>query len=361
MKKLMYTFIFLFQVLIAFGQDKRPMKERLTDFVDQTITEEELVGVSVGVLTADNNSWYYSNGFSDQKARAPYSHQTINRTASITKPITAIAIMQLVEQGKLDLDTPVGNYLPLFSTKKYSQITVRHVMQHTSGLSAYKNNREANNEKQYDSFEAAFSIIEKRELQFDPGTDFGYTSYGYGVLGMLVEKISGLSFADYLSKYIFEPAGMTQTSLETFGENLPGKAKVYHQVKPGKIKTITKHNLSDRLAGGGVQSTVEDLLKLGQAIIQYQLISKESFDAMAENHGLKKEGNGYGMGLYLYGEHPDRGNVVGHNGEQFGCSSFLFLFPEKGIATAVLSNTSGYSNYGTMAISAFYVADELKN
>ena len=82
---------------------------------------------------------------------------------------------------------------------------------------------------------------------------------------------------------------------------------------------------------------------------------------MAENHGLKKEGNGYGMGLYLYGEHPDRGNVVGHNGEQFGCSSFLFLFPEKGIATAVLSNTSGYSNYGTMAISAFYVADELKN
>jgi len=178
---------------------------------------------------------------------------------------------------------------------------------------------------------------------------------------LLIEKTSEVSFETYLQKYIFEPAGMKHSSLEKFGEEIDGKSKIYHQKKPGKIKEITTHNLSDRLAGGGVQSTLEDLLKFGQALLNNKLISSESFNEMIIDHKLKKEGNGYGMGWYLYGENKTLGNIVGHNGAQYGCTSFLFLAPEKGLVTAVLSNTSRYEGHGTLGMTTFLMRKELKN
>ncbi|MEL7159398.1 MAG: serine hydrolase domain-containing protein, partial [Bacteroidota bacterium] len=183
-------------------------------------------------------------------------------------------------------------------------------------------------------------IVAKDELDFPPGSDFGYSSYGYNVLGLLIEKQSGLAYADYLREHVWEPAGMEHTSVEEAGKDYPGKSVRYHLRKPGKFRVDDKNDLSDRIPGGGVQSTVADLLKFGDALLQGKLISAEHFTAMSTDNGRKKEGNPYGLGLYLYGPRPGVGEVVGHNGAQLGCSAVMLFIPERKTTVVVLSNTS---------------------
>ena len=322
------------------------------------ISEGKMVGLSAGVLDNDSISWTHSEGYSDLKTKSNFTENTLSRTASITKPMTAIAIMQLTEKGKLSLGDKVSQYIPEFRTGVLQDITIKHLLQHSSGISEYKNSREANNEKDYATLNEAMQIFVKRKLKFDPGTNFGYTSYGYVVLGCVIETVSDMSYEAYLKKNIWDVAGMTHTSVEYFGKSYDNKAAKYHQSKPGKIKETDSHNVSDRIPGGGVQSTVEDLLKFAKAVLNDQLVSKASLEMMIENSGLKKQGNGYGMGWYLYGENKRLGNLIGHNGSQYGCSSFLFIFPESNAAVVVLSNTSGALQEVTnLAINLFALID----
>jgi len=176
------------------------------------------------------------------------------------------------------------------------------------------------------------------KLLFPPGKGYSYTTYGYTVLGALIEKASGLDYEEYLRTMVWEPAGMVNTSVERFDSPTPGRANIYHQKKPGKIKTVTFADHSDRIPGGGIQSTVEDLLHFGHAILNGTLISPASLELMTTDSGLKTEDNGYGMGWYLYAKDS---SVFGHNGEQLGCSSFLLLVPGRKTVVAVMSNTSG--------------------
>lgn len=176
------------------------------------------------------------------------------------------------------------------------------------------------------------------ELLFPPGKGYSYTTYGYTVLGALIEKVSGISYEEYLRTNVWEPAGMRHTSVERFEKPTSGRTNIYHQKKPGKIKAVEFSNHSDRIPGGGIQSTVEDLLHFGRAVINGTLISDESLQLMTTDSGLKTEDNGYGMGWYLY---ADDSKVFGHNGEQLGCSSFLILVPGRKTVIAVMSNTSG--------------------
>ena len=333
---------FLCSFIILVGLPLLSQKNTTNDvdrYIQKLVSEQQCEGIAVGVASP-NYTWTHSAGLADRDQKRLMEVSTPVRTASITKPLTAISILQLVEQGKIDLEATVGTYLSLFDTPKFSNVKVKHILQHSSGIRGYKNSKETGNKKNFKTFEEALSIVMGDDLLFDPGTDFQYTSYGYNVAGLLIETISGMSYDDYIKKHIFEPAGMMNSLIERQGQLPSTVAKVYHQKKPGKIKQFTDHNISDRIAGGGLLSTVEDLLKFGQAVMDHTLISEESLNLLTTNTGLKKEGNGYGMGWFLYGVSPRYGNVIGHSGGQLGCSSFIFLHPEQNIVTAVLSNTS---------------------
>ncbi len=347
--------VFISCLSLSFSQSP---SEKIKAVMQTYTSDGKTVGLSAGVLDNDSIVWTHSEGYSDLKVKSNFTKNTISRTASITKPMTAIAILQLVESGKLSIDDRVSQYVPEFKTKTLQGITIKHLLQHSSGLGAYKNSKEANNEKNYATLNDALQIFVKRKLKFDPGTNFGYTSYGYVVLGCVIESVSGMSYDTYLKKNIWDVAGMTQTSVEYYGKSYDNKATKYHRSKPGKFKVTDLHNVSDRVPGGGVQSTVEDLLKFARAVLNDQLITKASLDLMIENSGLKKQGNGYGLGWYLYGENKRLGNLIGHNGAQYGCTSFLFVFPESNAAVVVLSNTSGaMQEISNLAISLFALID----
>ena len=328
------------------------------EILQQAIENEECIGLAAGFSINGEASWASGAGFSEVESEAPFTEETLSRIASIAKPMTAVAILQLHEQGKIDLDASIQTYLPNFPRHPEGDITVRRLLGHGSGIGAYQSGKERENQTHYPTLEDAMTIFQDRSLAFQPGTAFGYTSYGYVVLGRVIEEVSGLSYEEYLRTHIWEPAGMEHTGIEVAGENYPGKAALYHRRDNGKIRPAKATDLSDRVPGGGLYSTVTDLLRFGDAVLDGRLITAESLALMMQDNGLKTEGNPYGLGWYLYGENPNYGPVIGHTGGQTGCSAMLMLLPEAGTSIIVLSNTSGaMQTVSSIAVQLFGVAD----
>ncbi len=310
--------------------------QEIQQSLDQLTSENKLVAITAGYYNKAETH-IFSSG-------SNVSNETIYRIASITKPMTAVAIMQLAEKELLDLDAPIQTYLPDFPKKPEGEITTRMLLAHTSGLSEYKSSKESNSNKNYASLTEVMNVFMDRDLENNPGETFFYTTYGYVVLGAIIESVSGLNYGDYMKQHIWDKLGMEQTSVEESGTTYKNKAALYHRQSNGKIKDAIPTDLSIKTPGGGVQSSVGDLLRFGKGLLNNELITAESLTFMLTDTGMKKEGNPYGLGFYLYGENPNFGNVYGHNGTQIGSSGIFFILPDQNVCIAVLSNTSGALN-----------------
>ena len=361
MKNLLFTLAILLQGFYILGQETTFQTEG-KKLLQNAIEEKQCVGIAAGFSINGIIKWQEGAGFSDTKNNQTFDTSSLTRIASITKPMTAIAIMQLYEWGKLDLEKPVQTYLPTFPVKKEGDITIRQLLQHSSGLDGYKSDKEQENKTNYPTLTDAVSIFKDRDLISVPGKAFNYTTYGYVVLGLIIEKVSGMSYEAYLQANIWDKAGMTHTGIEYFDKKIENKSIIYHKNSKGKIKEADPTNLSDRIPGGGVYSCLTDMLKFGDAVLNNSLIKESTLKMMLEDPNLKKEGNGYGFGWYLYGENPKYGNVFGHNGTQTGASTFLMLLPGQQTTIAVLSNTSGaMQSVSNITIKLFDVAAAAKN
>ena len=305
------------------------------------IEEGKFVGVTAGFSIENSTIWTGSAGVCDEDRQEPCQVETINRIASITKTMTAVAALQLVEKGQLDLDASIDTYLPDYPQPAGSKITARMLLQHTSGIGGYADTKEAETKEEYPTLTAVFEIFQDRELLFEPGTKYSYTTYGYVVLGAVIEVVSGQNFTSYLQENIWDVVGMPDTGVEQFGVDYPNKSALFSRNRKGKLKAAEANNLSNRIPGGGVYSTVPDILKFGQVLLAGQLISKESLLLMYTTPDVERgENNPYGMGAWYYGSNDTFGPVIGHTGGQTGASSFLFLMPETKVVVIVLSNTS---------------------
>lgn len=323
--------------LFAQAEFKAKALHLLTEAVDQG----KCAGIAAGFSVQSEINWMDGAGEQVLKSGNGFKQQTLTRIASITKSMTAVAVLQLYEQGKVDLDATIQAYIDDFPQKSEGDITVRQLLQHSSGIDGYQSGRERENKVYYNNLEEAIRIFRDRDLVHQPGAAFHYTTYGYVVLGRLIERVSGMSYENYLQKNIWEPAAMTNTGVEIAGRKYENKSALYHLRSGRKLKSVKPTDLSDRVPGGGVYSTVEDLLKFGQALLEGKLLDSSTLELMWQDSGLKREGNAYGMGWYLYGENPHYGPVYGHNGAQTGASTFLMLLPEQQTTIVVLSNTSG--------------------
>lgn len=309
--------------------------------LDAAIAEKQFIGVAAGIAVGDEIVWKSGAGFADLEKKTPFSTTTLTRPASIAKPMTAIAVLQLYERGQLDLDLPIQTYIPDFPRKTAGDITVRHLLTHTSGIRGYASVKEAETTTNYPTLADAVKSFQDRDLLGKPGQVFEYTTYGYTVLGLIIERVSGLSYGEFLQKNICQPAGMDHTGVEIYGTDYPGKASLYHNHGKGKIKPGKANNLSNRIPGGGLYATVTDLLKFGQAVLDHRLVKASTLEMMLTDPGIRQGGNPYSMGWFLYGMNPKYGNVIGHSGEQTGASGQLMLLPEVNTAIVVLANTSG--------------------
>lgn len=280
-------------------------------------------------------------GMSDVENNVPATAETVYRIASVSKALTATAAMRLVEEHKLDLDAPVQKYCPAFPTKQWP-ITVRDVPTHQSGIRHYKNDDESINTHHYTSInEALTQDFAKDPLLFEPGTKFGYSSYGYIVLGCAMEGASGMSYRTYMQRSIFEPAGMTSTGLDDVFAIIPHRAHGYSNDKNGRLQNAILLDLSNKPPGSGINSSARDLGRFMAALYSSKLVTPATWNQMitpAKTRDRKPTIYGYGwfLGGPLSSYHGLR--EVGHGGDVQGFESVLYAIPEKKFAVAVLSN-----------------------
>ena len=313
--------------------------------VDRLAAEEmaSLHEPSLAISIVNDGQLIFAKGYgvSDVENNVPATADTVYRIASLSKSLTATAAMRLVEARRLDLDAPVQKYCPAFPTKQWP-ITVRDVLTHQSGIRHYKNDDESINTRHYTSInEALTQNFSKDPLLFEPGTKFSYTSYGYIVLGCVMEGASGMSYTTYMQQNIFGPAGMTSTRLDDVFAIIPHRARGYSIDKDGKLQNAILVDISNKPPGSGINSSIRDLGLFMVALYGGKLVTPATWNQMitpAKTHDGKP--TIYGYGWFVGGPISTyRGlREVGHGGDVQGFASVLYAIPEKKFAVVVLSN-----------------------
>jgi len=355
--KIKYSLIILFYAIAPalFAQEKFNPESQLMELINK----KENIGIAAGYSIDGETKWSKSVGFACEEG-APFGTKTLTRIASIAKSFTAVAIMQLVEKGIIKLDDPINQYLKNLPTDKQA-ITIRQLMAHTSGLSQYIGDKEIENTIHFENLQEAMDVFIQRPLLSEPGVKYFYTSYGYVVLGRIIEEASGESYETYMQENIFDEAEMSNTGIEKFGVEYDNKSCLYHN-KGKKAKPGKQNDLSNRIPGGGFYSSLDDLLKFGDALLSNKFISQESLERIIQAENVEYNGNKYALGWYLYGPPPNENLVIGHSGGQTGCTSQLMIIPKSKTVVVVLSNTSGtYHRIASFASKLIGYSESTKN
>lgn len=308
------------------------------EFVHLHMTLDKIPGISVGFLK-DDFVWVKGFGYADLENKVPAKPESAYRLASITKTITAMAVLQLVEEGIVDLDAEVQKYVPYFPQKKWP-VTVRQLLGHIGGISHYNNYDLEGHIKVHKNTREALAIFQDFPLVAEPGTRYNYSSYGYNLLGAVIEGASGKAYGDYIQTHIFEPLGMTDSRLDDPVDIIPNRVRGYRLIR-GQIKNSEYVDISSRFAGGGTRSTVPDLLKYASGILDEKFLEGETYRQMFTPMVLK---NGhytyYGMGWNV---RPLNGHFrIYHGGSQAETKTFLLILPTERFAVAIASNMESF-------------------
>jgi CubicO group peptidase (beta-lactamase class C family)/tetratricopeptide (TPR) repeat protein len=284
-------------------------------------------------------------GYADLENKTPMKAESAYRLASVTKPMTAIAVLQLAEQGKLNLDAEVQTYVPYFPKKKWP-VTVRQLLGHLGGIPHYVNREAELRIKTRKTTRESIALFENYDLVAEPGTRYSYSSYGYNLLGAVVEAASGQSYGDYMREHVWRPLGMGDTRMDDPVEIIPNRVRGYQMVD-GRVANSEFVDISSRFAAGGTRSTVPDLLKFAEGVMQGKLLSKASYDLMYDSMQTR-EGRFTNYGAGWETSHPNGRFMVAHSGGQNETRTLLWVFPGRNFAVAGAVNFEGSSPYWYM-------------
>jgi CubicO group peptidase (beta-lactamase class C family) len=297
--------------------------------------------------------WSNGYGLADLENFVPAKAMTAYRLGSISKPITATAVMQLAERGKLDLDAPIQKYCPAFPAKQWP-VTARLLLGHLSGVRHYKNEAEFASTRHFNSVVEGLDMFKDDPLLFEPGTKYSYTTHGYAVLGCAVEGASGMRFEEYIRENVFKPAGMDRIRVDNVADIIPNRAQGYAKLQNGELRNSGLADTSYKIPGGGFISTVEDLAKFAIAMQTGVLVKKETLEQMWTSQKTRDgKVTGYGMGWSV----SERMGMkeVSHGGAQQRVSTYLYTIPGKGLAVVLMTNLEGIG--GGLASLSRQIAD----
>ncbi len=314
--------------------------KQIEALVAAEMAKQKIPGMSVAVVAGGQPRWAAGFGMQDVENDVPARASTVYRLGSISKPITAVAAMQLFERGRLDLDAPVRKYCPAFPEKQWP-VTTRQVLGHLSGIRHYKSDDEFNSTRFYANVADGLSMFKDDPLLHEPGAKYTYTTHGYSVLGCVVEGASGRPFADFVRENVFAPAGMERIRVDSVADIIRNRAQGYRITDKGELTNSPLADNSYKVPGGGFVSTVEDLSKFAAALQAGKLLKRETSELM---YARQKTNDGketsYGLGWGV-GVRPNGQRAVGHSGGQQRVSTFLHMQPEQGLAVVIMSNLEG--------------------
>ncbi len=278
-------------------------------------------------------------GLADREKHTANTLDTRFRIGSMNKMFTATAILQLVGNGEVDLSAPLGKYLPDYPNKEVAtKVTIRHLLTHTGGTGDIFTPEYQKHRLDTRELTDYVKLYGPRGLQFEPGSRWAYSNYGFLLLGIVVQNVSGMSYYDYVRTHIFLPAGMHGTGSLPESETVPNRSVGYVRKNGAWVTNVDTLPWRGTSAGGGY-STVGDLFRFAEALSSGKLIKPELFAQMTSKQAGAAQmpaGEGYGFGM-MVSEEP-QGKRFGHGGGAPGMNGELRVYTRTNTVVVVLAN-----------------------
>ena len=322
--------------------------DKVDDFVKSEMQKQHIPGVSVAVVKNGKIIKLKSYGLANVETNAPVTNETVFKIGSISKPIIAMGIMLLVEDGKISLDDKVSKFLD-GTPETWKDITVRHLLSHTSGIVREAPGFDgAKIQPDAEVIKTAYPL----PLNFKPGEKYEYSNVGYFSLAEIIRKVSGKPWSKFLTERIFKPLGMNSTRTTTFNEIIPNRANAY-SFNSNKL-TNAEITLAIRPSGAFL-STLADLIKLEAALNGKDFLKPASRKAMWTPFKFNDGKNSiYGLGWRI--EEINGIKRIGHGGSLNGFKSFYARFVNDGLTIIVMTNLDQVDFYQfSKDIAAHYI------
>lgn len=293
-------------------------------------------GMAVAVGVDGELAWAEGFGYADVEQRAPVWPNTKFRIGSVSKPLTAVAVARLWEEGRLDLDVPVQSYVPSFPEKRWT-ITTRQLAGHVAGVRHYRD-QEFLIRDSYPTVEEGLAIFEDDTLLFEPGTDYNYSTYGWNLVSAVVEGAAGTPFLRYMRTSVIEPLDLDETVADHPDSVIFHRTDFYDRGEDARLLNAPYVDNSYKWAGGGYLSTAPDLVRFGLAHLEPGILEPETVETLWTSQETSDgEATGYGIGWRVAEDEEGR-RIVGHGGGSVGGTTALVIYPDEGVVVAITSN-----------------------
>jgi len=308
------------------------------DAIMSGVYEPNQPGAAVLIMKDEDVLIRKAYGMADLELGVALEPDMVFRIGSMTKQFTAVAILMLMEQGRLDLRDPIIKFLPDYPTQRRT-ITVEHLLTHTSGIPSYTSLSEWQPLMRKDmTLPELIAVFKDKPLEFEPGEHFTYSNSGYILLGAIIEKASGLTYEAFLQKNIFDPLGLEHTYYGSTARVIPRRIPGYEAGPDGTFLNAGYISMTQPYAAGSLLSNVDDLAAWNQALLAGMLIKRETLEKAWTAHKLKDgTSTGYGYGWSVGESYGCR--IVTHNGDINGFVADGILFPEEKLFVSILTNS----------------------
>lgn len=333
--------ILVFSTWTLFAQNNRQ------DIEDLLTKYHEYGQFNGSVLVASNGEVVFSDGFgmANMEYDIPNRPNTKHRIGSITKQFTAALVLQLVEEGKLELDNPISAYLPEYNGPAADVVTIHHLLTHSSGIPSYTSFPRFFQEKSRDPASPVEFVktFADSTLQFSPGERFSYNNSGYFLLGHIIEEVTGKSYEQVLQEKILDPVDMKDTGYDHHTTILKNRAAGYEK-RGNNYINAPYLDMSLPYAAGSLYSTAEDLYKWDRALYEDKILSEKSKNLMFSPQISNEEeqyGYGWSIAKLPVGKSGDSLPIVAHGGGINGFNTLIVRLPEEDDLIVLLNNTGG--------------------
>jgi CubicO group peptidase (beta-lactamase class C family) len=309
--------------------------------LDKDLASDRFAGtVLVGRIADGKGTVLFEQayGLADRAGNVASTLDTRFRNGSMNKMFTATAILQLVQAGRIDLDAPLGRYVTDYPNSDVAtKVTIHQLLTHTGGTGDIFGPDFAARRLELRAHDDYVALYGQRAPGFEPGSQYAYSNYGMVLLGVVIERVTGTSYYDYVAANVYRPAGMTRTASEPESESVSGRAVGYMRAGPGGGWTPNTDTLPYRgMAAGGGYSTVGDFLKFATALMGHKLL-----DAAHTELLITGKVDAGPQSKYAYGfadARKDGLGWIGHSGGAPGMSGDLRIYPKSGYVVVALSN-----------------------
>ncbi len=302
----------------------------------------KIPGMAVTILKEGKVVLEKGYGHADLEKKIPVNPQnTVFRIASISKCITGIALAKMVEEGLLDLDASFYEYVPYFPKKEHD-FTLRQLASHTAGIRAYRGKEFALNRPF--SIKDSIEVFKNDPLVFEPGKGYLYNSFDFVLLSLAMQEAAGIPFEDYVKEKVLDPLRLDNTfpacqverSRDLYKKCGLLESQFYTKTATG-FKKAGQVNNHYKMAGGGYLSTSNDIAKLGNAILNQELVKTEILEEVFTSQKVNGEPTYYGLGFQVSQDAMGK-KFVGHVGNSIGAYSNFFVYPDEKLVISILIN-----------------------